>query len=146
MDLSNVKRMEHTFTTHGEAELALDLEATMATLTADPLYELVTVGWEVRGRDAVREMYRRLFAGYNTRVVSSTARIFAVAPNALCREGFTVLKTDTDPVTYHSIAVVPFDGDLISGERLYADVPNAGLMRTALGSDFGDVPGVTALI
>lgn len=145
MQTQDVSKMEEVFKVHAEAELATDIEATMATLTADPHYELITVGWHVRGQAAVREMYSRLYAGYNRRVTASTGRVLAVAPDALIREGYTTLSTGTGTATYHSIAVITFEHDRISGERLYADMPNAQLMRDALGADFGRVPGVSAL-
>jgi hypothetical protein len=137
--------MEAALNAHAEAELARDLDATMATLSANPAYEFVAVGWRVDGRAAVREAYRRLFAGHMDRVVSSTARMVAVAPNALCRESYIVARARGGSVTCQSMAVVTFEGDLISGERVYSGPFMAELMQGDLGADFEEVPGVSRI-
>lgn len=145
VDIPNLKQMEELFQRHAECELAGDIEGTLETLTADAYYELVTVGFRVEGFDALREKYRRTFDGYNKRVVSSTARVFTAGPQALCREGYNILETDSGRVQYRSIAVIEFDGGLISSERIYGDSDNAAFMRSVLGADFCEVPGVSAI-
>lgn len=137
--------MEAALDAHGAHELALDVDATMATVSADPSYEYVMLGLRADGREAVREAYRRMFAGYISKVVSSSVRVIAAAEEGLCREGFTTVRGDDGLVTCRSITVITFDGNLVSGERMYTDPFLTHVVQDAFGPDFADVPGVSRL-
>lgn len=138
-------QMEAALNAHGAHELALDVEATMATVSAEPSYEYVMLGLRADGREAVREAYRRMFAGYMSKVAGSSVRVIGAADNALCREGFTTVQGDDGPVTCRTITVITFEGDLVSGERMYTDPYLAKVVGDAFGADFADVPGVSRL-
>lgn len=142
---ADIRRMEAAFNMHADYEAVEDLEGTMATVSANPSYEFVTLGWRVDGRHAVREMYQRLSGGYSARIISSRARVLALAPNALSRESYTVLSSDQGPVACQSIAVITFEGDLVSAERFYSDATIAKAMGDSFGPDFGDIPGISRL-
>jgi hypothetical protein len=95
-----------------------------------------------RGERCGSGKYRRVFAGYLSKVESKTLRTLAVAPNALCREASAIVNAEFGPVTCRTITVIAFDGDFVSGERSYTDLYTAEMFRRALGTDFGAVPGV----
>jgi hypothetical protein len=137
--------MEVALDAHRNYEQAFDLDGTMSTVAPHPVYEFVNLGWRVDGRDALREAYRRMFVGYLSKIQSKTLRTLAVAPNALCREGFAVVKSENGPINCRTITVITFEGDLVSGERAYTDAFTADLMYGALGADFAQIPGVSEL-
>jgi hypothetical protein len=130
---------------HGGYELALDLDATMSTVSAQPSYEYPMVGWRADGRGAVREAYRRMMIGYLPRVESSTVRAVGCTGNTLFREGVTVLRFPAGPIACRTITVITFEGDLVSGERMYTDQRLTAVCAEAFGDDFGEVPGVSRL-
>jgi hypothetical protein len=141
----NLKQMQEAFERHLEFELACDLDGTMATVAADPHYEIPPLGWRIDGRDAVREMYRRFFPG-RERAIRGEIRLEAAGPNALVREAYTSFRTaEGGLVTGQYMAVIFFDGNLVSGERTYADPVYANAFAEDLGADFGDVPGVSRI-
>ncbi|PPJ08904.1 hypothetical protein C5E44_28480, partial [Nocardia nova] len=59
----SLAQMEELLAIHEMAEFNVDLDATMATLVDNPVYELPTLGWHIEGQEAVRETYRRLLHG-----------------------------------------------------------------------------------
>lgn len=146
MDDLEVKRLVAALEAHGQFEMDRDVDGTMSTVAANPHYEFVTVGWQITGRDAIREMYRRMFADANNKVLSAEKRTVAAAENTLCMESFYVReRADGTQYTCQSTAMVLFEGDLVAGERLYSDVHQAQVLREAFGDDFGEVPGVSRL-
>lgn len=147
MDEVEIKRLSAILDAHGQFEVERDLDATMTTVSANPMYELPSAGWKVEGRDAVRELYRRFFASADGKVLSAETRVVAATDdNVLVHEGYTVRQApDGSTRQSRSATVVLFDGDLVAGERIYSDGYQAQLHREALGDDFGDVPGVTRL-
>lgn len=146
MDELEIKRMTAVLEAHGQFEIERDLDGTMSTVAANPVYEFVSTGWRIEGRDAVREMYRRLFAGVNNKVISAETRSVTAAENTLCHEGYTVREAaDGTRHTCRSATIAIFDGDLVAGERVYADEYMTKINLEAFGDDFGDVPGVSRL-
>ncbi|MGW4125430.1 hypothetical protein [Nocardia sp. NPDC004711] len=141
------KQMEEILLAHEIAELEMDVEATMATLTPNPHYELASLGLAVDGTDAVRETYRRILPNRG-RNVAAEKRVHAVADNTLLREAFMSFNTlEGERVTGLYLVVMAFDPDLklISGERMYMDPNFAKMMSEQLGPDFGDLPGVSKI-
>lgn len=142
------QEMEAILLTHEIAELEMDLDATMATLVPDPQYELATLGWAIRGRDAVRETYTRIMSYVVERDVAAEKRVHAVASNTLLRESYVSFDlADGTRVTGLYLVVMSFDPELklITGERMYMDPVFAEMMAEQLGDDFGEVPGVSRI-
>jgi ketosteroid isomerase-like protein len=140
--------MEAVLWSHEEAEHSADLETIMSTVSDDPHYELVSIGWKVDGRDAVREMYRRMNvtardSGPNR--ARSTKRVHAVGPNTLVREAYLYFTKDNERAAGRYAVVLTFDDGKISGERMYLDPDFAAMLGQVLGDDFGNVPGVTRI-
>ncbi|AIY48003.1 hypothetical protein [Mycolicibacterium fortuitum] len=140
--------MEEILLAHEKGELEEDLDATMATLVANPHYELPTLGYAFDGYDAVREAYSRIMPGTRTRNVAAKMRVHAIDSNTLVREAHVSFNTRSGQrVNGNYIVVMSFDPEqkLISGERMYMDTNFAAMMSENLGPDFADVPGVTKL-
>lgn len=142
------KEMEAILLEHEIAELEQDIDATMATLVPEPQYELASLGWAIRGRDAVRETYNRILSYASTRDVAAEKRVHAIAENTLLRESHVSFNTkDGKRVTGNYLVVMCFDPELklITGERMYMDPLFAQMMAEELGDDFGEVPGVSLM-
>lgn len=145
MKPEEIKRMKSAVHAFFERGRTSDVDMTMAAVSDDPHYEFVSAGWKMDGRDAVREALRRIYACGNNEVLSAEERVLAIAPGTVCHESFTVRRIKGEPVTCRSVAIITFDGDLVSGERLYSDPIVAEVMNDAFGADFEDFPGVSRI-
>ena len=140
--------MEDLLLEHEVAELEMDVERTMRTLIDDPQYELPTLGYAIRGADAVRETYRRIMRTVVDRDIAAEMRVHAIADNTLIREAVVSMNlADGRRVSGTYSVIMSFDADKrkITGERMYMDTNFAAYMTEQLGDDFHEVPGVTAL-
>jgi hypothetical protein len=146
MNTLSLEQMEKLYNAHAAAEYVSDLEATMATVVADPHYEWPTLGWRIDGRDAVREMYRRILPATKERNMTGETRLQAVAADALVTELYVSFDTATgERFTTQSMVVMVFGDGLIVGERTYADESFGRVILDYLGGDFGEVPGVSRI-
>lgn len=145
MGTFTIQQMEELLAIHEMAEFKLDIDATLATLVDDPRYELPSIGWSIKGKDAVRELYARMLTGGDERNIWADKRVHAINDTTLCREAYVYFDTGEGRVTGQYFAVIVFSGDRILGERLYMDKAFADVMSQILGADFGDVPGVSRL-
>lgn len=50
VDAEQIARVHAAATRHGLMELELNLDGTMETVAADPDYEIVSLGWRLKGR------------------------------------------------------------------------------------------------
>ncbi|WP_255426194.1 NADP-dependent oxidoreductase [Pseudonocardia sp. C8] len=144
-----LEEMEALLHKHEEYELNYDFDGTISTLTANPHYELPTLGWKIDGREAVTELYRRMLPGGLKQAMWAEKRVHAVGPNTLAREAFVMFNSpDGRRVTGQYMAVIAYDpvDKLIIGERLYMDSAFAESMARELGPDFGDIPGVSKIV
>ena len=140
--------MEDLLLEHEVAELEMDVERTMRTLIDDPQYELPTLGYAIRGADAVRETYRRIMRTVVDRDIAAEMRVHAIADNTLVREACVSFNLATgERVTGLYSVIMAFDPEvkLITGERMYMDTNFAAYMTEQLGDDFDQIPGVTKL-
>jgi hypothetical protein len=140
-----LEQMEAVLYLHEKAERSGDLETIMSTVSGDPHYELVSVGWKVDGWDAVEEMYRRMNITGPNITATSTKRVHALAPNTLIREASVYFDHDGKRTVGQYAVVLSFSGGKIAGERMYLDPVFAAGLAHVLGDDFGDVPGVSRL-
>lgn len=142
------KEMEEILLEHELAELEQDVERTMATLVDSPHYELPTLGFAIRGTDAVRETYRRIMRTVVERDIAAEMRVHAVSANTLIREAVVSMNlADGSRVSGTYNVIMSFDPEQrkITGERMYMDTNFAAYMTEQLGDDFDQVPGVTKL-
>jgi hypothetical protein len=107
---------------HAAAEAAGDIEATMATLDDDSVYELQPMGVTVRGRDTAREYYEHFFANCQPRISGYELRSEWVSDEGVLQEYVLQVEHPTGPKTHSIIGILTFgDSGKLSGERLYAD-------------------------
>ncbi|AZS75877.1 hypothetical protein DDE74_37825 [Streptomyces lydicus] len=129
------RERERVWELHTSSEFrTLDLDTTMATMSDAPEVLHVPTAMGARGRASVRHFYRRWFVGHN-------APDFALAPLTRTTGGSRIVDEmlvsfthDVEvpwilpgvpptgrPVEIPVIAVVSFDGPLISAEHIYWD-------------------------
>lgn len=114
---------------HAAAEEAGDLEGTMETLDADPVYELLPMGVALRGRETAREYYEHFFANCMPRVTGFTLRSEWVTDEGVGQEYQLVLDGRNGPRRYDIIGILTFGTDgLLSGERIYASDELLGIL------------------
>ena len=113
---------------HVGAESAFDMEGTLATLTADCLFEDVPSGTNYRGHDGVRTYYREWWDAFGN--VPQRSRAYVPADDCLIVETHFV---GTHRGTYQGVPAsgrsidlpvaifVSFRDGLMSGERFYYD-------------------------
>lgn len=140
-----LEHMEAVLNAHETAEFNNDLEAVMATLVDNPVFELPAVGLRLEGQDAIREMYRRFLGAGDKLNIWADRRVHAISDNELVREAFVYFDTPEGRVTGQYCVVLTFEGDKLVGERFYMDSSFAEVMGEALG-DILTLPGVTRLV
>jgi hypothetical protein len=117
---------------HAAAETEGDLEATLATLDPDPVYELQPAGLEVRGMDAARAYYKYFFANFMPLVEGFELRSEWENDEGLGQEYVMQLR-DKDSGEVHAepiIGILLFGETGLAGERLYA---NESLFKLMFG-------------
>ncbi|HPG24004.1 MAG: hypothetical protein H6748_07235 [Spirochaetaceae bacterium] len=118
---------------HARVETECDLEATMATLVDEPVYEFWPVGRRMRGRDAVRRYYTHLM-----QVFMPSQRGFALVEEwlseaSLAQEYAVDIAGDDGPETHRVIGVLIASAErdgLLAGERIWA---SEAFLRRMLG-------------
>jgi SnoaL-like domain len=107
---------------HAAAEGEGDIEATMATLDDDPVYELQPIGLVLRGRDAARKYYEHFFANFAPRLKGYDLRSEWVTDEGVGQEYVLHLNADDESKSRQPIiGILLFGADgKLSGERIYA--------------------------
>jgi hypothetical protein len=106
---------------HAEAEARDDFETTMATLEADPVYELLPMGVAFRGRDAARTYYEHFFSTVKSLVVGYELRNEWVNDRGLAQEYRIDFRGPGGTVESHPVmSILTFGETALSGERIYA--------------------------
>ncbi|MDQ1429570.1 MAG: hypothetical protein QOF40_172 [Actinomycetota bacterium] len=117
---------EKTLAAHLDGETRKDVEAVLATFSGEPVYDLVTIGKVITGREEVRRFLQTFFdsMGPNTHL----AEAFYHTPEATVVEVLTIFPDGFDGeqtgqnLEIRSVGVFPFDGDQLLVEKLYSDV------------------------
>lgn len=130
-----------------------DFDGMEKHLVDNPDYEMQPLGLRITGRDAVRERSERLQAHTIAQIdprsaVEETREIRSVAYG----EDVMVVEWSNDFTLpdgsrkrCYSVAIIPYEGDKMVGERVYTCQNFAELRKHALGEDFTEVDGVTKL-
>ena len=106
---------------HAAAEGRNDLATTLATLGADPVYELQPVGRVLRGMAAARAYYEHFFSRFRPQVAGFELRGEWVTPEGVGQEYRIAVRTPEGGVEqHHVIGILTFGTDALSGERVYA--------------------------
>ena len=154
-DLSPERMME-LLTEHEHCELMGDLDGVMATLVKNPVFELHPQKLRIAGYEAVREMYGNLLPGFDEQFAESReaeqqstlrSSITAFADSLLVTEVQDEMKLpDGNTTRMRMLVVVYYQDGKILGQRLFCDNDFAGLINSALGPDFVNLPGVTTIV
>jgi len=106
---------------HAAAEEAGDLDATMATLDDDPVYELQPMGVVIRGRDQAQRYYEHFFAVVMPMMIGYRLRSEWVTDEGVGQEYELMIGGADGPRRHAIIGILTFGRDgRLSGERLYA--------------------------
>jgi len=120
------KRREAVIHAHIDGETNMDVDAVLATLSADAMYELVSIDLTIRGHDKIRA-FLEVFFKAAPGIVHRAGRVHHT-------ETAVIVETETDfpngfdgttpgqVAVRKAISVFPFDGERSLGERLYADM------------------------
>ena len=104
---------------HAAAEAVGDLETTLATLEADPVYELWPLGVAFRGQDAARVYYEHFFANVRPLVSGYELRNEWVNDRGLAQEYMIEFELPEGAERHPVIGILTFGASALSGERLY---------------------------
>jgi hypothetical protein len=133
---------------HEQAEFfAQDLDMTMATLIANPLYYWYPQRLRIEGYDAVREMYARimpLIKQMADKQANQNILFRTYGDSQLAAEvefDYTFPDGTTRPV--HIAAFLNFEDGKMVGETQYVDTDLAKILDGLLDDEFRKMPGVT---
>jgi hypothetical protein len=115
---------------HAQSESGNDIELTLSTLEADPVYELQPVGRVLRGMPAARRYYEHFFSRFRPLVRGYELRGEWVTDEGVGQEYVIRLATERGEERHHVIGILTFGADALSGERVYA---SERLLRTMFG-------------
>jgi hypothetical protein len=105
---------------HAGAEARADLEATMATMVAEPFYEFHPIGLSLSGGDAVRRWYRQFYESFLPKTAGYRLLEEWVTERSLAQEYDIALRIDGAVESFRVIGILYAEGELLGGERLYA--------------------------
>ena len=125
---------------HAAVETARDLEATMDTLVAEPIYDFLPAGRRMRGRDAVRRYYEHLMQDF-----MPAQRGFRLIDEwsgeaSLAQEYVLEIDGPSGPERHHVIGILfaseARDG-LLGGERIWG---SETILRRMVGPIWDELP------
>ncbi|MDY0068112.1 MAG: hypothetical protein RBS02_17230 [Steroidobacteraceae bacterium] len=127
-----------------------DFEGMLDYLVEVPVFEMYPQAIRITGREAVLERSKRLFplASQNDSRTAHSHRITActAGSDVLIHEFSNIYKlADGTSRRCYTVAVIPFVGDRMVGERVYSDQYLGRLREQLLGADFLARPDVTIL-
>jgi hypothetical protein len=126
---------------HAEAEGAGDMEGTMNTLGADPVYELLPIGRVLRGRDAARAYYEHFFANFAPRIAGYTMRAEWITDEGLGQEYQVFIDEPGGRRRFDIIGILLFGANgTLAGERIYASDELFGMMVGPMLAQADPVP------
>ena len=99
-----------------------DLEGTLDTLVADPVYELYPIGLRMRGRETVRRYYEHFFAEARRHVVDYVVHGYCYGDTSMTVEVTVTWQYDDGTRRdFRNLTVLPYGDGGITGERMYAE-------------------------
>ena len=107
---------------HIEAEARDDLEGTLATLAADPVYELWPLGLQMRGLDRLRRYYRHFFEVARPHIADYVVHGLCYGETSMISEiTLTWRYDDGSTRQFRNATVLVYGEGGIAGERMYAE-------------------------
>lgn len=139
--------MEAAIARHGQAEYDGDIEAVMAGVGAEPVWEFHPLGVRVTGRDAVRAVYEVQLRELVPRILGSRVRGVSHGPGTCTREAeYEVQLPDGSTAWGQGITVYGFDPEcLMTAERIYGSGALVPLVERCFPTTVLRVPGVAVL-
>ena len=114
---------------HIDAETKMDVDAVLATLVENPVYEFHSDRLRLEGKDNVREFYRDHFDKFFPLIESHVLINECWGEHSACMEYDVFLKPPHDPKRAYRITAVLTEKDsLLIGERFYVEHELARLM------------------
>ena len=99
-----------------------DMEATLGTLVANPIYELYPIGRRMRGREQVRRYYNHFFNEARRHVVDYVVHGYCYGETSMTVEVTVSWKYDDGEVRkFRNLTVLPYGEGGITGEIMYAE-------------------------
>ena len=114
---------------HAAAEANGDLDATMATLEAEPVYDFHPVGLRMKGAKLTRRYYEHFFESVGPRIAGFQLLGEWVNELGVLQE-YTVRYRYDDgrEREFYIMGLLTFGREKLTGERLYADTEFLGLL------------------
>lgn len=132
---------------HAAAEDEGDLAGTLATLEAEPVYELYPVGLKMTGLPLARRYYEHFFARVAPRIAGYEMLGEWVNELGVLQEYRVAVRCDDDRVRdFRIIGLLKFGDTALAGERLYADTEFLRILFEPLWDELeacGDAPAGT---
>lgn len=148
------------FWDHSRAEAEGDVDAVMATLAPEPLFEFYPAGYRVTSFESVRAFYSRVLpvlrgrmragpgsAGFGVGHGNYHEDLMWFSSNSLIvRED--LFFTDRHGVERNLVhmALFTLKGSLLEGERMWTTAAQIDLFDEVLGPGFANLPGVSRII
>lgn len=131
-----VEQMYELGSRHARLEAQGDLEATLATLVEEPVYEFWPMGWSMSGRERVRRYYEHLLGHFVPQTRGYRLLDEWVSRTSVAQEYEIQVEAEGGALESHRVIGVLFaDGPLLSGERIYA---SERCVRQMAGDDLID--------
>ena len=109
-----------------------DIEAVMAALVDEPVFDLLPMGLRLAGSELIRRYYRRFLGEVMPRTSGTHVGTYVGAAE-VAFEFVTSYTDDSGAVeTFRILAVQPVVGDRVAGERLYC---SEGYARLIVGEE-----------
>jgi hypothetical protein len=143
-------RMIEVNVAYAQCFMTGDFEGMLDHLIEVPVFEMYPQAIRITGREAVLERSKRLFplASQNDSRTALSHRITAstAGNDVLIHEFSNIYKlADGTSRRCYTVAVIPFVGDKMVGERVYSDQYLGRLREQLLGADFLERPDVTII-
>lgn len=112
-------KMYELGTRHARVEAEGDLDATLATLVDDPVYEFWPMGFKLRGMDGVRRYYAHLLGEFVPRTRGYTLLSEWANETSVAQEYEIRVDVGGQTEAHRVIGILYGDGPLLTGERIY---------------------------
>jgi hypothetical protein len=115
-------------THHAKVEAEGNLEATMATLVGEPVYEFLPLGLRMVGHLNVRRYYKHLLSEFVPRTRGYELLEEWVNETSVSQEYAIDVAVDGQIERHRVIGILYAEGGLLGGERIYSSERCARLM------------------
>lgn len=122
------ERMHELGAKHAKLEADCDLEGTLATVVAHPVYEFHPAGVRLEGREQVRRYYEHLLTHFVPKTRGVTLVEEWVSAASVAQEYEITVDVEGALETHRVIGILFAEGERLGGERIYSSERCARLM------------------